>query len=98
MGHPPHEDYETIPPKHQKLGRGTRPHLFATKREKDVNCGANEIGLTAITTEGDEMRLSGIVKPPQTAWHEPNLHLYGCPAQSAQVSPKEGRTRGTRRC
>jgi hypothetical protein len=35
----------------------------------------DEIELAVITTEGDEMRLAGLLKPPQTAWHELNLTL-----------------------
>jgi hypothetical protein len=34
------------------------------------NRSVDEIGLTTITTEGNEMRLSGFVIAPQTAWHE----------------------------
>jgi hypothetical protein len=40
------------------------PHLPEAKREQVVNGGVDEIGLAAITTEGDEMR--GLVKLPQT--------------------------------
>jgi hypothetical protein len=38
-------------------------HLLQAKRERLVNRGIDEIGLAAITTEGDETRLSGLVKP-----------------------------------
>lgn len=54
-------------------------HVLQAEREQVVNCGADEIGLAAITTEGDGMR--GFVKPPQTTWQEHNLHRCGCPVQ-----------------
>jgi hypothetical protein len=49
-------------------------HGFEATWEQVVNYGVDEIGLAAITTEGDEMRLSGFVKPAQTTWRENHLH------------------------
>ena len=49
-------------------------HGLKAKWEQVVNCGTDEIGLAAITTEGDEMRLSGFLKPAQASGHEHNLH------------------------
>jgi hypothetical protein len=52
------------------------PHVLQTKREQIVNRGIAEIGLATITTEGDEVRLSGLVIPPQAERHEePTLPL-----------------------
>jgi hypothetical protein len=46
-----------------------------TKREQVVNRSVNKIGPATIATEGDEVRLAGLVKPPEITWHERNLYL-----------------------
>ena len=61
--------------------REAAAHLLQNNGEQVVNCAVDEIGLAAITTEGDEMRLAGLLKPPQTAWHELNLHPWGIRVQ-----------------
>jgi len=68
-------------------GNSRVPHPFARLLAKGweekggevVNCGVDEIGLAATTTEGDEMR--GFVEPAQTTWQEHNLHPCGYPVQ-----------------
>jgi hypothetical protein len=40
------------------------PHAFQTKREQIVNRDVDKIGPPTIATEGDEVRVSGLVKPP----------------------------------
>src|SRR5271165_1789172 len=72
------------------------PHLLDAKREQTVNRGVDEIGLAAITTEGDEVRLSGSVKQPQTTWHEPNLHPAAAECSGPKVANRRANLDGIR--
>jgi hypothetical protein len=51
----------------------TEAHILQASNEQIEHLGGCEIGTTVVTTESYKMALSGFVKAPETAGHEPNL-------------------------
>ena len=49
-------------------------HVFQALNQQIVGFGAAEIGLPAVTTEGEEVGLAGLLETSQATGHKENLH------------------------
>ena len=76
----------------------TPAHSLQAHREEIVNPRTIEEGLPPITTEGDEVRLSGFVETVQTARHGERLHpAASCVCDMPGLAQKKGEPGAPRR-
>src|SRR6266852_6471340 len=61
-------------------------HVFQTLNQQVVNVRRGEVSLPAVTTESNEVRLSGLLETSQAARHEESLHRSYEKVSDTQVS------------
>ena len=72
-------------------------HVFQALNQQIVGFGAAEIGLPAVTTEGEEVGLAGLLETSQATGHKENLHPRPPEYMGPRLAPKKrARTWGTR--